>query len=202
MTTTEIGALLKERFGDQVLEVHEDERHGHARVASEALVEVCRFLRDDERTRFEVCHDVTAVDWPDHFDVVVHLTSLSRRHSFCLKTRTPSREDATCPSLTSVWKAADWHERETWDLLGVRFTGHPDLRRILLAEDWQGHPLRKDEGNPLEYHGIPGIAAVRAAEERLREEEAERKSQRAGGEPGPFPARGVGWPERTREGEA
>jgi NADH-quinone oxidoreductase subunit C len=190
MNTQEIGALLKERFGDKVQEVHEDVRHGHVRLAPDALVEACRWLRDDPRTKFEQCHDVTAIDWIDHFEVVVHLYSLSRKHACCVKVKTPSREDATCPSITSVWPAADWHERETWDLLGVKFTGHPDLRRILLPEDWQGHPLRKDEGNPLEYHGIPGISAIRGAEERLREEELARK-QRAGGAPGPNPAPAV-----------
>ena len=202
MNVTEIGALLRERFGDQVLEVAEDERHGHVRVAPEAWVEAHRFLRDDERTRFEILHDVTAVDWVEHFDVVSHLTSLTRKHVVCLKTRTKSREEATCASLTPVWAAADWHERETWDLLGVRFEGHPDLRRILLPEDWQGHPLRKDEGNPLEYHGIPGIAAIRGAEEVLRAEEGERKSQREGGNPGPFPVKGTDWTANVREARA
>ena len=183
MTTQEIGALLEERFGkDKVLEVAQDERHGHVRVAREALVEVARFLRDDPRTRFEQCHDLTAVDWIDHFEVVVHAYSLSKRHSVCLKAKTASRDDNRCPSLVSVWPTCDWHERETWDLMGVWFDGHPDLRRILLPEDWQGHPLRKDEGNPLEYHGIPGIAAIRGAEERLRAEE-EGKKQRPGGTP-------------------
>jgi len=185
MDHKEIGALLKERFGDQVLDVQQDDKHGFVRITPKVLVEAARFLRDDARTRFEQCHDVTAVDWIDHFEVVVHCFSLSKKHGVCLKVRTPSRDDATCPSLTSVWPGADWHERETWDLMGVRFVGHPDLRRILLPEDWEGHPLRKDEGNPLEYHGIPGIAAIRGAEERLREEELEKKSQRAGGSPGP-----------------
>lgn len=192
MNVPEIGALLKERFGEKVLDVHSDERHGHVRVAPEALVEVATFLRDDSRTRFEQCHDVTAVDWVDHFEVVIHLFSLAKRHALALKVRTKSREDATCPSVTPVWPAANWHERETWDLMGVRFVGHPALRRILLPEDWQGHPLRKDEGNPLEYHGIPGIAAIRGAEESLREEELTKGKQRAGGHPGPNPAVAAG----------
>jgi NADH-quinone oxidoreductase subunit C len=188
MDHKEIGALLKERFGDQVLDAQQDEKHGFIRVTPKVLVEAAKFLRDDPRTRFEQIHDVTAVDWVDHFEVVLHAFSLSKKHALCLKVRTASRENADCPSVTSVWPGADWHERETWDLMGVRFVGHPDLRRLLLPEDWQGHPLRKDEGNPLEYHGIPGIAAIRGAEERLRDEEAEKKTQRAGGRPGPNPA--------------
>jgi NADH-quinone oxidoreductase subunit C len=183
MTTAEIAALLKERHKDKVLEVVETDRHSHVRLAPEVLADACTFLRDDPRTAFDQCHDVTAVDWVDHFDVVIHLFSLPRKHGLCLKVRTPSRDDATCPSVAPIWPAADWHERETWDLMGVRFVGRPHLRRILLPEDWQGHPLRKDEGNPLEYHGIPGIAAIRGAEERLREEEAAKKSQRKGGDP-------------------
>jgi len=157
--------------------------HSHVRVAPDALVEVAEFLRDDDRTAFEQLHDVTAVDWIDWFDVVIHLYSIRRKHGLCLKVNTPSRDDATCPSVTPVWPAADWHERETWDLMGVRFVGHPHLRRILLPEDWQGHPLRKDEGNPLEYHGIPGISAIRSAEENLRNEEVAKKTQREGGAP-------------------
>ncbi len=191
MTTAEIAALLKERFKDKVLEVVETERHSHVRLAPDVLVAACEFLRDDDRTAFEQLHDVTAVDWIDNFDVVIHLYSIRRKHSLCLKVKTPSRDDATCPSVTPVWPGADWHERETWDLMGVKFVGHPHLRRILLPEDWQGHPLRKDEGNPLEYHGIPGIAAIRGAEERLREEEAAKKSQRKGGDPHGNPTDGT-----------
>jgi NADH-quinone oxidoreductase subunit C len=191
MTTTEIAALLKERFGDKVLDVADTPLHGHVRVAPDALVKVCEFLRDDDRTRFEQLHDVTAVDWVEHFDVVIHLYSIAKKHALCVKVKTPSRDDATCPSVTPVWPAADWHERETWDLMGVKFVGHPHLRRILLPEDWQGHPLRKDEGNPLEYHGIPGIAAIRVAEENLRADELEKKNaQRKGGEPRANPEAG------------
>lgn len=190
MTTAEIAALLKERFGDKVLEVVETPLHSHVRLAPDVLVKAAEFLRDDDRTAFEQLHDLTAVDWIENFDVVIHLYSIAKKHSLCLKVRTPSRDDATCPSVTPVWPAADWHERETWDLMGVKFVGHPHLRRILLPEDWQGHPLRKDEGNPLEYHGIPGIAAIRGAEENLRGEELVKKSQRAGGAPRANPEAG------------
>ena len=194
MDHKEIGALLQERFGAEVLDSFQDERHGHVRVTPKVLLDAARFVRDDPSIRAEQIHDVTAVDWVDHFEVVIHAYSVSKRHAVCLKVRTPSREEAKCPSVTPVWPGANWHERETWDLMGVWFDGHPDLRRILLPEDWEGHPLRKDEGNPLEYHGIPGIAAIRGAEERMRADEIA-KPQRAGGSPGPNPA-----PARTGGG--
>ena len=183
MTIEEIAALLAEEFGkEKVLEVHQDDKHGHVRVDRGVAVKVCEFLRDDERTQFEQCHDLTAVDRIEHFEVVLHLFSLAKRHDFCVKVHTPSREDAVCPSFTGVWEAANWHERECWDMFGIEFQGHPNLRRILLPEDWQGFPLRKDEGNPLEYHGIPGIEAIRGAEVRLRAEAAaERAAKQNGG---------------------
>ena len=157
MTTEEIAALLRERFPDKVLEVVQTDKHAHIRLAPDVLVAASAFLRDDDRTAFEQLHDVTAVDWIEYFDVVLHMFSIRRKHGLCLKVRTTSREDATCPSVTSVWPAADWHERETWDLMGVRFTGRGQVRRILLPEDWPGHPLRKDWEYPAEYHGIPII---------------------------------------------
>ncbi len=180
MQVTEIGALLEERFKDKIEKVHADDIHGYAMVDQSVYVEVCTFLRDDERTQLHMLHDLTAVDMVSHFEVVLHMNSLTLKHTFCVKVKTKSRDDSTVPSVVAIWPTADWHERETWDLMGVRFDGHPDLRRILLPEDWQGHPLRKDEGNPLEYHGIPGISAIRGAEESLRKQAAEdAKAKRA-----------------------
>ena len=97
-----------------------------------------------------------------HLEVVYHLSSFTHRHRFVLKIVLPRWKDDQAgklpevPSVTSLWKAADWHEREVFDLSGVWFTGHPDLRPILTSEDWVGHPLRKDYEFPLEYHGIRG----------------------------------------------
>ncbi len=168
MTATEIADALRDRFGDKVLEVHDDERSAWARVERDVLVDACRFLRDDARTDLTMCHSVTAVDRLQFFEIVIHLYSVDRKHGFAIKTDTPSREDATCPSVASVWPGADWHEREAYDMFGVIFEGHPNLRRILLPGDWDGYPLRKDEGNPLEYHGIPGIAMIRGLEDQNR----------------------------------
>ncbi len=140
-------------------------------VAADRLVEVCRFLRDDLRLRFDLLNDVCGVDYlePDpkklakagfepHLEVVYQLSSFAHPgRRFALKVVLP-RQTAddlpAVPTVTGVWPAADWPERECFDLVGVRFVGHPDPRRILLNDDWVGHPLRKDYEFPLEYHGI------------------------------------------------
>lgn len=115
-------------------------------VAPERLVEICRFLHDDEQTHFDYLVDVTAVDWPDRvprFDVVYHLYSIPLNHMLRVKTRVEDGQPVD--SLAGVWRLADWGERETYDMFGINFAGHPDLRRILLPEDWEdGFPLRKD----------------------------------------------------------
>jgi NADH-quinone oxidoreductase subunit C len=114
------------------------------------LVAAARHLRDAAAAEFDFCSDVTAVDWPDRperFDIVYSLYSTRRKHRVRLKVRTTE----SVPSVSPVWPAANWLEREVFDLFGVRFDGHPDLRRILMPDDWQGHPQRKDY--PLEGPG-------------------------------------------------
>ena len=115
------------------------------RVYKERIVEVCRLLRDDPACSFEMLVDVTAVDYPmrsRRFDVVYHLYSLSIGHQLRVKAAVGEAEEID--SVTSVWKGANWPERETYDMFGVRFAKHPDLRRILLTEDFEGYPFRKD----------------------------------------------------------
>ncbi len=123
---------------------------------------------------FDMLHCITAVDyfepdpkkaaqveWQPHLELIYHLSSMVHRHRLVLKVRLPRwREDKPgqlpeVPSLSGVWSTADWHEREVFDLSGVCFVGHRELRRILCPEDWVGHPLRKDYQMPAEYHGIP-----------------------------------------------
>ncbi len=105
---------------------------------------------------------VAKAGFEPHLEVVYHLCSIVRKHRFVVKVLLPRWKDdrpgelPEVPSVAAIWPAADWHEREVFDLSGVMFTGHPDLRRILLADDWVGHPLRKDYEFPLEYHGIRG----------------------------------------------
>lgn len=125
-----------------------------ATIPPAAVVEACRFLRDDPDLRFDYCACVTGVDDTKDFWVVYHLYSIPKNHRAVLKVRL-DRKEPVVASVVGVWKGADWHERETYDLYGIKFEGHPDLRRILLPEDWPGYPLRKDYEFPDEYQGIP-----------------------------------------------
>ncbi len=121
-------------------------------VKPDRLLEVCRDLRDARGAEFDFCSDVTATDWPpraERFDVIYCLYSTTRRHRVRVKVR--AREGEAVPSVTGLWPAANWLEREVYDMFGIRFGGHPDLRRILMPEEWQGHPQRKDY--PLEGPG-------------------------------------------------
>lgn len=121
-------------------------------VAAPRLPEVAAHLRDTEGALFDLCSDVTATDWPPRaecFDVVYALYSTRLRHRVRLKVRVV--DGGSVPSITPIWPAANWLEREVFDLFGIRFDGHPDLRRILMPDEWQGHPQRKDY--PLEGPG-------------------------------------------------
>jgi NADH-quinone oxidoreductase subunit C len=113
-------------------------------VRPERLFEVCSFLKEDEALALGFLASVTAVDYIDCFEVVYHLVSLPRNHSLVLKTRLYDRQSPSLPSVTALWQGADFQEREVWDLMGVAFTGHPNLKRILTWDGFPGHPLRKD----------------------------------------------------------
>jgi len=138
----------------RLLEAHPDAvrgTHAHlgdatALVDAGSVVEVMRFLRDDPELEFEMLTDVTAVDYlgeEPRFEVVYHLYSVSKNHRLRIKARVPE-DPARIHSLVEVWPSANWMEREVWDLYGIHFEGHPDLRRILLYDEFEGHPLRKD----------------------------------------------------------
>jgi NADH-quinone oxidoreductase subunit C len=124
-------------------------------VPASDLVAICRFLKEDVDLDFDCLMNLSAVDWPkrNQIEVVYHLWSYSKRHAFILKVAL-DRAKPEVASLEPVWKAADWLEREQYDLLGVNFTGHPDLRRIMMPDDWVGHPLRKDYKEQAEWHNI------------------------------------------------
>lgn len=140
-------AKLETKFPGALRELVEFRGETTLELAStERLVEVAEFLRDDPQLSYEQLLFVTAVDWPartPRFDVVYQLRSLRRGNTVRVKVQAPA-EKPEVPTLSGVWRAANWHEREAYDLLGISFIGHPDLRRILMPESWEGHPLRKD----------------------------------------------------------
>ncbi|MDH4207746.1 MAG: NADH-quinone oxidoreductase subunit C [Anaerolineae bacterium] len=111
-------------------------------VNAENLVELAQHLCAEQE--YDYCASVTGVDYPDRFEVVYHLYSTSKKGGPVILKVHAARENPEIPSVVSIWPGADWQEREVWDLMGVRFSGHPDLRRILMWEGFQGHPLRKD----------------------------------------------------------
>ncbi len=114
-------------------------------VPREKLLEVCRVLAADPQFGLAYLSFVSAVDWPERaeMEILYHLYSHQTRQELALKVRVP-RDDARVPSVTGIWDGANWHEREAYDLLGIVFEGHPNLRRIMMTDDWIGHPLRKD----------------------------------------------------------
>jgi NADH-quinone oxidoreductase subunit C len=152
-----IVARLRDAVGDAIERDEQIRGQLVVRVGRDRLLEVCALLRDDPRLRFEHLADVTAVDYllydPEggppgegrrpRFDVVYHLYSIARGHRLRLKVAV-DEDDPVVPSLVGLWPAANWGERETYDMYGIRFSGHPELTRILMPDDWQGYPLRKD----------------------------------------------------------
>lgn len=118
-------------------------------VRSEALLEVARFIK--ESLDLDYLNSITAVDYIDYFELVYHLTSLENNHSIILKTKCDERENPIVPSVVSLWQGADFQEREIYDLMGISFEGHPNMKRIFLWDGFQGHPLRKDF--PLDVPG-------------------------------------------------
>ncbi len=146
---------LRERFPDAVLEAVCYADEVTALVPRERVQEILRFLHDDPRTAFDLLADQTAADWPDRerrFDVIYHLYSIPRNHRLRLKCHVGEGEAVA--TATAIYHAANWHEREIFDLFGIHFEGHPDLRRILLPDEWRGHPLRKEyplEGFPEQH---------------------------------------------------
>ena len=113
-------------------------------VKSESLLEIATFLKTTPGLDFDYLATITAVDYYDYFEVVYQLTSLQHNHSLVVKTRCYERENPTLPSVVSLWRGADFQEREIYDLMGISFDGHPNLKRIVLWEGFAGHPLRKD----------------------------------------------------------
>ena len=142
---------LRARFGDALVETHAHRGDHTAVVARSAIVDILRFCRDDAGLGFDMLSDLTAVDFlkfpgredGPRFEVVYHLYSIAHNHRVRLKVRV-DEDDPVVPTAVGVWPIANWLEREVWDMFGIRFDGHPDPRRLLMYEQFVGHPLRKD----------------------------------------------------------
>lgn len=139
----EMVSRFRAKFGGAILEAMEDRKQAILIVDRARLAEIALYTRDEEK--FEMLSDLTAVDWPKRekrFDVVLNLYSFAKNERLRLKAHAADGEEV--PSVVGVWLAADWLEREVFDMFGIVFTGHPNLKRILLPDEWQGYPLRKD----------------------------------------------------------
>lgn len=175
MAPEQVLDLLRDTFPEDVVRIVPAGLHPHAVLRPQNWREIARFLRDDERLGFDWLRCISGVDHiEDKLLTAVyelHATQapaaaepavVSSRGLWTVRSEIAiridvDRENPHIPSVADIWPAADWHEREAYDLLGIIFDGHPDLRRILCCEDWVGHPLRKDYEFPLEYHGIPAV---------------------------------------------
>ena len=135
-----LAARIESALPDAVLERGDDD----VRVRPESVEDVARLLKDDPELDFAFLASITAVDYIEYFEVVYHLLSMRRNRRAVFKTRCYDREAPALPSVVPVWRGADLQEREVWDLMGVRFEGHPNMKRVLLWEEFPGHPLRKD----------------------------------------------------------
>lgn len=165
MVFEKLSSLLKAQFGEAIEKVVGGGQHPYVQVTVDRWVEVAFFLRDDTRLRFNLLRSISSLDLSEDsklacvYDLMYVSTEelgklIRTTREFCVRVVT-DRDDPLIPSVAKVWPAADWHEREAFDLMGIKFSDHPDLRRILCPDDWEGHPLRKDYEFPLAYHGIP-----------------------------------------------
>lgn len=170
-TTEELFNLLKEKFGDKIIELKSDQPvEAFIKVDPKSIDKISLFLRDTEGLMFDNLMCLSAVDDANGesvkaedgsttlkggtLSVVYHLESTSLKHKLTLSV-TVNKEQPDVNSVAEIWKSSDWHEREAYDLIGINFLNHPDLRRILMPYDWEaGHPLRKDYKNPEFYQGM------------------------------------------------
>ena len=164
MARLEIGqiiAVIKEKLPEAVVEEVLDGVDPFVVVKAEQWGETARLCRDDSRLGFDLLSCISGVDYPEReegpeIEVIYHLDSTVNHHGLTIKVKLP-RSDPRVASVEEIWRTADWHERETYDLVGVIFEGHHNLVRILCAEDWVGHPLRKDYEAPDSFHGIKNV---------------------------------------------
>ena len=187
MNAQEIFDKLKAEFGEAVLELKTGVPDPYIFVSAARLGDLGRFLKTSPGLAFDFLESISGVDTTEELHCVYHLFSYTHRHAIVLKVRVPY-DKAELPSLSGVWHAANWHEREQYDLFGFVFTGHPDLRRLLLPEDWVGFPLRKTYEYPDEYHGIDHHRAdpkeqFKALDELSKKAAEKAKAQQAAAKP-------------------
>ena len=154
MTAQEIYDILKTKFGDAVTEMKQNVIQPWITIVPEKMKEICLFLRDENAMQFDYLPCLSGVDYNNgKLGIVYHLSSMVHKHKIVLKTFC-SKDNPHIQSISDVWGTANWHEREAFDLFGIIIDGHPDLRRILLPDDWEGNPLRKDYKVQEFYHGM------------------------------------------------
>lgn len=163
MEALQVAEKIKERFPEEVLDVKEFRGQVSVTLKKERILDICRFLHDDPDLFFDYLVDVCGADYlgknEKRFEVVYHLYSIKHRHALRLKAEVAG-DTPSIDSVMPVWIGANWHEREAYDMYGIVFNGHPDLRRVLLPEDWEGYPLRKDyplQGPEKEWSGFLDI---------------------------------------------
>jgi len=153
MKPNEIFTKLKVHFGEEILELIENPpSDSYILVKAQKIDEICQFLRDDDALHFDYLTLLSGLDLKENLGIVYHLFSMKHKHRLVLKTQV-SKENPTLPTIERIWRTADWHEREAYDMFGIIFNGHHNLIRILCPYDWEGYPLRKDYKEPEEYHG-------------------------------------------------
>jgi NADH-quinone oxidoreductase subunit C len=156
MTTQQIAQAINDKFGDKITASLPDDKHPRVHLDAQNWRPLAEFLLREPAIKLDWLANLSGVDYAadGKMCVVYDLWSFDHKHTFAVKVYTP-RAQPSVPSVAGLWRAAEWHEREAYDMLGIDFPGHPDLRRILCADDWEGFPLRKDYVFPREYHGIP-----------------------------------------------
>lgn len=144
MTVSLSGSEVAQQLTEHLPEAVTEASNEAVLVKSESIFDVADYLKSSPELDFDYLNSITAVDYYDYFEVVYQLTSMQHNHSLVLKTRCHDRENPIVPSVVRLWQGADFQEREIYDLMGISFEGHPNLKRIALWEGFEGHPLRKD----------------------------------------------------------
>lgn len=156
MTEQEIYSNLSKKFGEKIVEfVEEETLNPTVVVNADAVAKICSYLKDTESLQFDSLMNLAGHDPDGESDLIIvyHLYSSTNDHYITLKTQVP-REGSSVESVANIYRTADWHEREAYDMFGISFSGHPDLKRILLEDDWEGYPLRKDYVPAEFYRGM------------------------------------------------